>query len=197
MKDKWRVLNSKVVLDDEWIRVRSDRCITGTGHIVDPYHVLEYGDWVNVIALTSDAQILLVREYRHGAGAVLTGLVAGLVEPGESHLQAAQRELGEETGHVGTMTLLGSYWANPATHTNRVWAYLATDVEELTGVDFDPNEDIEVVRLPLLELLRSCWTGRSEIQGLHLAALYLAVPHILEKKFVGHADLPWGKPGSE
>jgi 8-oxo-dGTP pyrophosphatase MutT (NUDIX family) len=178
-----------MVLDDEWIRVRSDCCVTGAGNVVEPFYVLEYADWVNVVALTADAQVVLVREYRHGAARILTGLVAGTVEPGESPLQAAVRELREETACVGTMTLLGSYWANPATQTNRVWSYLATDITEHPPVLLDPGEDIEVVRRPLPAFLRSCWTGRAEIQGLHLAALYLAIPRLLERRLVTEAEL--------
>jgi 8-oxo-dGTP pyrophosphatase MutT (NUDIX family) len=187
--EAWSVRESTVILDDEWIRVRSDCCVTGAGNVVEPFYVLEYADWVNIVALTADAQIVLVREYRHGATSILTSLVAGTVESGESPLQAAVRELREETGCVGTMTLLGSYWANPATQTNRVWSYLATDVAEHSPVRLDPAEDIEVMRRPLAAFLRACWTGQSEIQGLHLAALYLAIPHLLERRLVTGAEL--------
>lgn len=179
MPKPWQVVTSTVRHEDEWLRVRSDCCITVDGRVIDPYHVLQYADWVNVVALTRDAEIVLVREYRHGAGRVLTGLVAGHVDDGESPDDAAGRELREETGCIGELHRLGSFWANPATHTNRVCSYLATGVEQVTDLDLDPNEDVAIVRRPFLDFLRDTWTGNADLQGLHLAAICLAIPYIL------------------
>jgi hypothetical protein len=61
----WRVMRSTITHRDPWLTVRSDACRTGRGQTLDPYHVLEFSDWVNVVALTPDSAIVLVHEYRH------------------------------------------------------------------------------------------------------------------------------------
>jgi len=107
----WTVLNSKLMFANPWLRVRSERCRTGRGDVIGPYHVIEYPDWITVVPLTAEGRLLL-REYRHGVGAVLTGLPGGLVDPadgtsGTPAETAARRELLEETGYGGgTLTPL-------------------------------------------------------------------------------------------
>ena len=65
---KWRVTGSRYVHKDRWIAVRADDCVTEDGVSVAPYYVLEYPDWVEIVALDADDNLLLVRQYRHGVG---------------------------------------------------------------------------------------------------------------------------------
>src|SRR5215469_5889261 len=102
----WRVLATAIAYEDQWLRVRSDACLTGGGVRINPYHVIECPDWVNVVALTGpDLQLVLIREYRHGRGEILTGLVSGTIERTDLTMgldgaeAAARRELLEETGY--------------------------------------------------------------------------------------------------
>ena len=62
----WILLNSKYVVKDKWITVRADTCQMPNGTIVEPYYVLEYPTWVNVVALTKNQEVILVKQYRHG-----------------------------------------------------------------------------------------------------------------------------------
>jgi ADP-ribose pyrophosphatase len=187
MPEPWKVLSQSLTYDDEWLRVRSDRCLTPSGGIAEPYHVLEYPDWVAVVPLTADGEIVLAREYRHAAGQVLTGLVSGGVAGGERPEEAARRELREETGFGGELHSLGWYWANPTTHTNRVWAYLILGAERVAETKLDRTEEIDVVRRPVGAYLRETLAGTGGEQGLHLAALYRAVPYILQHRRPGLA----------
>ena len=68
MLTKWIVERGNYLYKDQFLNHRIDRCVTRDGVIVDPYHVIEYSDWVNIVAVTSDLDILLVREYWHGGG---------------------------------------------------------------------------------------------------------------------------------
>ncbi|MDP9178998.1 MAG: NUDIX hydrolase, partial [Gemmatimonadota bacterium] len=80
----WNTVDSIVTYKDRWLTVRSDRCVTADGAIIAPYHVLEYPDWVHIIALTVRNEIVLVEQYRHAVGAILTELPAGSMEPADS-----------------------------------------------------------------------------------------------------------------
>jgi 8-oxo-dGTP pyrophosphatase MutT (NUDIX family) len=175
----WKVLSSRLTYGDRWLRVRSDACRTAAGDLIDPYHVLEYPAWVNVVALTAEGEIVLVRQYRHGARTVMTELPSGNVEAGESPEAAARRELEEETGlSAGTMVPVGTAYANPASHDNRVHSFLALELAEAGGRRHDPGEEIEVVRRDFAGYLGDVLAGREPAQALHLAALHFAVHHL-------------------
>ncbi|MCB0217579.1 MAG: NUDIX hydrolase [Chloroflexi bacterium] len=111
---------------------------------------LETPDWVNVMALTPEREILIVRQYRFGSHRVSTEIPAGMVEADESHEQAARRELLEETGYAAERwTYLGSVEPNPAFHDNRCHHWLAEGARRVTDPAPDGGEDIRLVRMPL------------------------------------------------
>lgn len=144
---------SEHLLDTPIFRLRRDRAEhPETGHVGD-YFVLENPDWVNVVALTADRQVLLVRQWRHGTATVELELPAGLIEPGESPLEAAARELREETGYAaGRLTLLGEVAPNAAFQRNTCFTVLAEDCVHDGPTRFDAGEDIELVLEPLTRL---------------------------------------------
>ena len=89
--EPWTVLSSRVTYQDRWLTLRSDRCRTPAGKILEAYHVIEFPNWVNLVVLTWDLRLLMVREYRHGRVAVVEGLVSGMVEDGEDASATARR----------------------------------------------------------------------------------------------------------
>ena len=115
-------------------------------------------DWVNVIACTVDRKMILVRQYRHGVADVTLEIPSGIIEPGEEALEAAQRELTEETGYTAaTWQSLGTVHPNPAYQMNRCYSFLASDCIQSAQQDLDPGEDIaiELSSLPeVAELIR-------------------------------------------
>lgn len=113
---------------------------------------LEMGDWVNVVAITADRELVLVRQHRWGIGAETLEIVGGLVDPGETPTHAALRELREETGYGGDLVEMGWVWSNPAIQSNRTWLFAVDPARLLGAPEPDETEDIEVVLRPLATL---------------------------------------------
>jgi len=123
--------------------------------------VLDVPDWVTVAAVTTDAQIVLVRQYRFGIAEFTTELPAGLVNPGEPHRDAAVRELREETGYTSNdWVYLGWVQPNPAYQNNRLHQWLARDVQLTDPCQLDEGEDIAVSVLSMEEVRQEIATGR-------------------------------------
>ena len=180
MLKPWVVEESKTTYEDRWLKVRTDRCVNASGKVIDPFHVIENPAWVNVIALTPEGAIVLVEQYRHGVGAVLRELPAGVVERNDSPESAAKRELREETGYEAQeLHLIGSVDANPATQTNKSWTFLATGVTHVGQQRLDDTEEIEVHIEPFVDYAERAIRGELNLQGLHLAGVHAAIWFIL------------------
>ena len=169
---KWKVLSSEYLIKRPWLTARRDVAELPDGRINHEYYVLEYPDWVNIIAVTKDGQIVMERQYRHGLGNTCYELPCGVVEAGETPLEAAKRELQEETGYAGGewkewMTLS----PNPATSTNLAHSFLAVGVEKVSGQHLDATEDIDVYLLSQDEV-RELLTENQILQALMAAPLW-------------------------
>ena len=168
---KWRVTASRHIHKDRWISLRADDCVTDEGAVVAPYYVLEYPDWVEIVALDADNNVLLVRQYRHGLGDISTELPAGGMDPGETDpVAAAGRELLEETGCAGTLSLVGESRPNAGTHTNRTHIVLARDVVRVAAPKDDPGERIETLWVSAAEAIRMALAGELTV-GMQTSAL--------------------------
>ncbi len=99
---KWKVLTSEYLAREPWFTVRHESLELPDGRRIPDYYVLEYPDWINVIAITRDGRFVFIDQYRHGLGETSYEIPAGVSEPSDgSKLAAAQRELAEETGYGG------------------------------------------------------------------------------------------------
>ena len=169
---KWKVLSSEYLIKRPWLTARRDVAELPDGRINHEYYVLEYPDWVNIIAVTKDGQIVMERQYRHGLGNTCYELPCGVIEAGETPLEAAKRELQEETGYAGGewkewMTLS----PNPATSTNLAHSFLAVGVEKVSGQHLDATEDIDVYLLSQDEV-RELLAENQILQALMAAPLW-------------------------
>ncbi len=168
----WKLLHSKYIQRENWLTVRQDQLQLPNGHIIPKYFVLEYPDWVNTIALTKSGMFVLVYQYRHAMGKSSFELCAGVADtPDETPVEAAQRELKEETGfHGGNWTEWMTIAPNPATSDNWVRCFIATDVEEGPRSP-EPSEDISVHLCTAKEVQAMMMDGRI-IQSTHLTPLW-------------------------
>lgn len=169
---KWKTLSSKQLIDRPWMRVRCDKVQLPDGRVHEEYYVLSYPSWVNVIAETEEGDIILERQYRHGLDIVSTEICAGVMEEGETPLEAAQRELEEETGYTGgewkeIMTVA----PNPGVMDNLCHCFYAKGVKKNSEQHLDDTEDIDVFLCPKQEVKQMLIRGEF-IQALMVAPLW-------------------------
>lgn len=154
-----------------WLVLRHQRFRLPTGQEIADYWISEYPPWVNVVAVTKDDALVLVRQYRPGLGAVHYEIPAGVVEHGEEIEAAARRELREETGFGGGRWSVLSYLsANPALQDNMTTTYLAEGVEHMAEPAPEQTEDLRVHLVKVADAVRLIDEG-DMIQALHTAPL--------------------------
>lgn len=169
---RWRTLHSEYLIRRPWLTARRDEVQLPDGRVYDEYYVLEYPDWINVIAITDDGRYILERQWRHALGIVSTEICAGVVEKGEQPLAAAQRELEEETGYGGgDWSLLMVTAPNPGAMTNHCYSYVARGVRRVSDRHLDPTEDIDVLFLSREEVIEKLLHG-DFLQALMVAPLW-------------------------
>ncbi len=170
---KWEKIDSQPIADFRIFSTRKDTSLsprTGREHA---FFVLESPDWVNVIPVTPQGQIVLIRQYRHGIEQITLEIPGGMVDGTDGDAAAAgRRELLEETGYAAEdMIYLGSVHSNPAFLNNQTYTYLATNVRKVQEPQFDGAEDIEVVLADAAEIPDMIRHGRIT-HALVVAAFY-------------------------
>lgn len=146
MPRPWEVIGSRPILTLPICTIRSDRCVAPSTGEAHERLVIEAPDWINVVALTPERRVLLVRQWRFGVQRATVELPGGMVDPGETPLEAAARELREETGFVSARwSALGAIEPNPAIQTNLCHSFLAQDCTQAGPLEPDATEELELL----------------------------------------------------
>jgi 8-oxo-dGTP pyrophosphatase MutT (NUDIX family) len=170
---RWTVLATELLQDCAVFSVsrtlaKSPR--TGEPH---PFYRIDSTDWVNIVPLTPDGDVVMVRQYRHGLDDFTIEIPGGMVDPGETPMQAAGRELIEETGYrAAEIVPLGGTNPNPALFGNTLHVFLGRDVEWVEEVRNESTEETHVEVVSPAELRRLVRAGAVN-HALVIAALYL------------------------
>ena len=165
----WKILESTYLRQ----RFRLDKCELPNGKLLEAI-VFEFRSWANILAVTKNREVVLIKQYRHGVQDVLWEIPGGVVEDDENPLEGVKRELLEETGYTTSNIIqVGKFYPNPALQSNTMYCFLAWDVEKVDEQHLDDGEDIEVHLVPLDEVL--LMTKRGEFpHALQVAVLFHA-----------------------
>src|SRR5258708_6142978 len=175
--DTWQRKSSKRIADCRVFTVREDLCVRESDNRAGTFFVIENSDWVNVIALTAKSEVVLIEQFRHGVEDTIIEIPGGMVDPGEVPLDAAKRELAEETGYMSAKwTFLGKSRPNPAIQNNEIFHFLAMDCMATKPVHFDEHESI-VTKLVQLDEVRHMIGAGAISHSLVVAAFYYFSAH--------------------
>jgi 8-oxo-dGTP pyrophosphatase MutT (NUDIX family) len=168
----WKRKQSVEIADCRVFKVRKDFCTRPGDNAEHTFFVVENPDWVNVIALTKNEQVVLIEQFRHGTEEVILEIPGGMIDEGEEPIIAAARELVEETGFAAREIIpLGKSRPNPAIQNNWIYHFLALDCEKTSDTAFDEHESVVTKLAPIDEVEELIENGNIT-HSLVLAAFY-------------------------
>jgi len=169
----WQKLGTRAIADFHIFKLRGDRKISPRTGAEHEFYVLDSRDWVNVVALTADQQMVMIEQYRHGSNTVELEIPGGVMDPHEtSPVATAVRELREETGFEGEHArILGSVFANPAIMSNTCYTVVIENCRCVHPVQFDQGEDLATCMVPVADVPGLVAAGKIQ-HSLVVVALY-------------------------
>lgn len=173
--EKWKMLDSRVIVDTPWLTLKADRCITQSGVEIPNYYWFEGHHYVLVLGTTIDGKVILIEQYRHGAKEVLLEFPSGLIEEGEELLETAKRELKEETGYAAEEIIFErGLFTSPAISDKKGYLCFAKNLIKVGEQELEPTEHINV-RLVDFDELQKLVDNNELRSAVSTAAVLLAM----------------------
>ena len=185
---EWQVLSSEYLTQHPpFFVTRKDVCKRDDGTIIPAYYVVELPPSVLVFALVENETVLMVKQYRHPVKEISIEFPGGFVDEGETPLEAAKREMLEETGYVFTdYEYLGKIAANPGVLSNFTHFFLARNVLDRQAQQLEKNEEIALEYYSINEMFGLLKSNKI-IQALHANACFYALMHLNKLNFENKA----------
>lgn len=172
----WKILGSKIAFENRWWKVMEEKVELPDGSVTEHY-VNHVAGGAVVFALTEGGNLVVNRQYKHGARKVVTELAIGRLD-GFEPMEEAKRELLEETGYGGgAWEPLAVYLSNPTSSTGRIHAFLARGVRKVAEPKLDPREIVEVSEVPLEEVAGMLERGEFSTHAA-IATIFLALKRL-------------------
>ncbi len=171
----WEVTHSNIAYQNSIFSVVTDQCKMPSGKVVQAYYRICIDDWCNMMVVTHQEQVVMVKQYRHAAQYISLELPGGLLNQNEDPICCAQREVLEETGYqVAHCSLLYKTFVNPALQNNRAYFFLGTQAVLKSKQQLDLYEDIEVVHLSKEKLLYILYHETYRLHAMQIGAIFVA-----------------------
>lgn len=173
----WEKISSKYAFRNEWVKVRQDKVKLPNGKIIDNFFVFEENNVALIVPVTKEGKFVFVKQYKHALGAVTTEFPAGYLNFNEDPMEAAKRELKEETGFkAGKIEALKLVVNSPTKIQSNINIFLAVDCEQVFDQkkNQDDQEDIEIVLADTEQVLNMISKDEIIVTGT-ISAFFLTV----------------------
>jgi ADP-ribose pyrophosphatase len=184
----WKTVSTVDILEDlPWLKLSADHVVLPNGRHIEKFYRLHLPEYAVVVAVTADGLVVMERQYKHAVGEVTENLPAGYLETGESPVNAAKRELLEETGfEAPTWRCLGSFCVDGNRGCGRIHAFVASGARKVADPVEQDTEQLEIILKKPRDAFKLLVEGRIRTAG---PALTLGLAFILPQSPLFPADM--------